>query len=114
MASGHSLDVDDVYMENLYNRLVCVVYFRHHSTRLMDVNKALIDHGPSAISDFLNEFDPTAWSLHAYHHAVGDRRWTWRRATYRRALGPLEWTIVVPAIGRVAGVASIVVRRRRR
>jgi micrococcal nuclease len=45
------LDVDDLYVMDKYNRLVCVVYVRYNSTHLLNVNEALLLEGLAVISD---------------------------------------------------------------
>jgi micrococcal nuclease len=61
------LDVDDLYVMDKYNRLVCVVYVRYNSTHLLNVNKALLLEGLAMIRDYPNEFDPYTWELFVYH-----------------------------------------------
>ena len=61
------LDVDDVSRTDPYDRLVCVVYVRHNSTHLLNVNRALVDQGRAVITDFSNnEFDPGTWTAYVY------------------------------------------------
>jgi len=60
------LDVDDIDVTDKYNRLVCLVYVRHNSTHLMNVNLALLVEGLAVISDYSNEFDPYKWDLLLY------------------------------------------------
>jgi len=61
------LDVDDLYVMDRYNRIICVVYVRHNSTHLMNVNYWLVANGYVKISDYANEFNPYAWSLYVYY-----------------------------------------------
>jgi len=58
------LDVDEVDVDDNYQRLVAVVYVRHNATHLLNVNKALVDAGLAVVDDFPNEFDPGTWSLY--------------------------------------------------
>ena len=50
------LDVDDVYVMDKYDRLVCVVYIRYSSTHLLNINKWLLDHSYVEVRDYPNEF----------------------------------------------------------
>jgi len=61
------LDVDDLYVMDKYNRLVCVVYVRYNSTHLLNVNEALLLKGLAVIRDYPNEFDPYTWTLFVYY-----------------------------------------------
>jgi len=61
------LDVDDVYVMDKYNRLVCVVYIKYNSTHLLNVNKWLLDHGYVEVKDYPNEFSPNKWKLYVYY-----------------------------------------------
>ncbi|MFQ5910120.1 MAG: thermonuclease family protein, partial [Thermoplasmata archaeon] len=56
------LDVDDVHGVDRYNRVVAVVYVRHNSTHLLNVNEALLRAGLAVVIDFPNEFDPATWT----------------------------------------------------
>ncbi len=58
------LDIDDIYETGPYGRLISVVYVRHDATRLLNVNKALLNEGHAEITDFPNEFDPYTWTLY--------------------------------------------------
>ncbi|MEM2507469.1 MAG: thermonuclease family protein, partial [Nitrososphaeria archaeon] len=58
------LDVDDIYVIDKYNRLVCVVYVKYNSTHLMNINFYLVINGYAVIEDYLNEFNPALWKLH--------------------------------------------------
>ena len=60
------LDVDDVGVDDRYHRLICVVYVRHNSTHLLNVNKWLVVNGYAGIVDYDNEFDPSTWTLYVY------------------------------------------------
>ncbi|RUM47501.1 MAG: nuclease [Hyperthermus sp.] len=64
------LDVDDVYCRDRYGRLVAVVYVRHNSSHLVNVNKLLVDRGVARIWDHDNEFNPYKWRT--YVKAAGD------------------------------------------
>jgi len=64
------LDVDDWYVMDRYNRLVCLVYVRYNSTHLLNVNKWLVENGYAVIADYPNEFDPDSWTM--YVHAPGE------------------------------------------
>ena len=62
------LDVDDVSRTDRFDRLVCVVYVRHNSTHVLNVNKAMVDRGRAVVSDFTNnEFNPSTWTTYTYH-----------------------------------------------
>ena len=61
------LDVDDIYVKDKYNRIICVVYVRENEDYLLNVNKWLVDNGYVVITDYPNEFDPYTWSLHVYY-----------------------------------------------
>ena len=58
------LDVDDLYIMDRYNRLVCVVFIDYNSTHVLNVNKWLIENGYAQITDYKNEFDPSTWTLY--------------------------------------------------
>jgi len=58
------LDVDDLYVMDKYNRLICVVYVDYNSTHVLNVNKWLIENGYAEIADYDNEFDPSTWRLY--------------------------------------------------
>jgi PKD repeat protein len=60
------LDIDDVYGTDPYDRWVAVVYVRHNSTHLLNVNQAMLDAGHATVWDFENEFDPLAWSRYVF------------------------------------------------
>lgn len=64
------LDVDDIYVMDRYNRIVCLVYVRYNSTHLINVNLALLIKGFAVINDYYNEFNPTTWILFVYHPAT--------------------------------------------
>jgi len=78
------LDVDDLYVMDRYNRIICVVYVRHNSTHLMNVNYWLIANGYVKISDYVNEFNPYAWSLYVYYPVEWETTTT---VTVTRVLG---------------------------
>ena len=58
------LDVDDLYVMDRYNRLICVVFVDYNSTHVLNVNKWLIESGYAQITDYENEFDPNMWTLY--------------------------------------------------
>ena len=60
------LDVDDIYVMDKYNRLVCVVYIKYNSTHLMNINFYLVINGYAVIEDYSNEFDPSTWKLYVH------------------------------------------------
>jgi len=61
------LDVDDKGSTS-FGRLICVVYVRHNSTHVLNVNKALVDQGRAVVDDFTNnEFNPATWTTYTYH-----------------------------------------------
>jgi hypothetical protein len=60
------LDVDDIYVMDKYNRLVCVAYLKYNSTHLMNINFYLVINGYAVIEDYSNEFDPSTWKLYVY------------------------------------------------
>ena len=43
------LDVDDVAVIDQYNRIVAIVYVRHNSTHLLNINKWLLQNGYAEI-----------------------------------------------------------------
>ena len=60
------LDVDDIGIMDNNQRLVCLVYVRHNSTHLKNVNEALLQSGHASVDNFTNnEFNPSSWSLYA-------------------------------------------------
>lgn len=61
------LDVDDKYVMDRYNRLICVVYVKVDEERLMNVNKWMLEKNYVTLVDFDNEFDPSQWSLYEYY-----------------------------------------------
>ena len=61
------VDIDDVYGTDPYDRTVAVVYVRHNSTHLLNVNKGLLVQGLATIWNFDNEFNPYEWSLFVYY-----------------------------------------------
>ncbi|MFQ5909414.1 MAG: thermonuclease family protein [Thermoplasmata archaeon] len=58
------LDVDDLHVTDVYDRLVAVVYVRFNSTLFLNVNKALLDAELAEVTDFQNEFDPASWTMY--------------------------------------------------
>ncbi len=65
------LDVDDKYVMDRYYRLVCVVYVRIDSEKLLNVNKWLIENNYVYLADFDNEFTPSKWNLYEYYVEEG-------------------------------------------
>lgn len=61
------LDIDDVHRSDPYGRIVAVVYVRHNSTHLLNVNAILVTYGHVDVWDHSNEFDPVIWPLYVYH-----------------------------------------------
>jgi hypothetical protein len=61
------LDVDDKYVKDKYGRYVCVVYVRHNSTHLLNVNLFLAVNGYASITNYDNEFNPYTWRLFIYY-----------------------------------------------
>jgi|Deesub1362A_J573_1020465.scaffolds.fasta_scaffold00551_14 hypothetical protein len=64
------LDIDDIYQNDSYGRLVCVVYVRHNSTHYVNVNKALLVEEVVIIEDYDNEFDPYTWTLYIHENTI--------------------------------------------
>ena len=61
------LDIDDKGSTS-FARLICVVYVRHNSTHVLNVNKAMVDRGRAVVVDFTNnEFNPSTWTTYTYH-----------------------------------------------
>jgi len=61
------LDIDDKGSTS-FGRLICVVYVRHNSTHVLNVNKAMVDRGRAVVDDFTNnEFNPSTWTTYTYH-----------------------------------------------
>lgn len=58
------LDVDEEDVDDNYQRLVAVVWVRHNSTHLINVNRALVEADLAVVDDFPNEFDPETWPLY--------------------------------------------------
>lgn len=57
------LDVDDNYMDDSLERLICVVYVRMNATHLWNVNHKMVLEGHAVIDDFTdNEFNPFTWT----------------------------------------------------
>ena len=56
--------MDDLYVMDRYNRLICVVFVDYNSTHVLNVNKWLIENGYAQITDYENEFDPNTWTLY--------------------------------------------------
>jgi len=59
------LDVDDLYVMDKYNRLICVVFVDYNSTHVLNVNKWLVENGYVQITDYGNEFNPNTWTLYS-------------------------------------------------
>ena len=59
------LDVDDLYVMDRYNRLICVVFVDYNSTHVLNVNKWLVENGYAQIMDYRNEFNPSTWTLYS-------------------------------------------------
>jgi len=61
------LDIDDKGSTS-FARLICVVYVRHNSTHVVNVNKAMVDRGRAVVTDFTNnEFNPSTWTTYTYY-----------------------------------------------
>lgn len=61
------LDIDDKGSTS-FGRLICVVYVRHNSTHVLNVNRAMVDRGRAAVDDFTNnEFNPSTWTTYTYY-----------------------------------------------
>jgi len=58
------LDIDDLYVMDRYNRLICLVFVDYNSTHVLNVNKWLLENGYAEISDYPNEFNPNTWKLY--------------------------------------------------
>ena len=103
------LDIDDVSSTDRFDRLVCVVYVRHNSTHVLNVNKALVDQGRAVVDDFTNnEFNPSTWTRYTYYPGeAGSSPLAETGSVY--VLVAVTVTIVVV----VAGVLYIGLRRRR-
>jgi endonuclease YncB( thermonuclease family) len=67
------LDVDDIYVMDRYNRLVCVTYVRYNLTHLLNVNKWLLENNYAVVSDYYNEFDPASWALYVYYPELEEK-----------------------------------------
>jgi len=59
------LDVDDLYVMDRYNRLICVAFIDYNSTHVLNVNKWLVENGYAQIIDYKNEFNPGTWTLYS-------------------------------------------------
>lgn len=60
-------DIDDIYGKGYYDRWICVVYVRHNSTHVLNVNYAMVLNGYAVIDNYYNEFNPYDWKLYYYH-----------------------------------------------
>ncbi len=103
------LDIDDVSRTDRFGRLVCVVYVRHNSTHVLNVNKAMVDKGRAAVSDFTNnEFKPSTWTTYTYYPGeAGASPWVGTGSVY--VLVGVAVIIVVI----VSGLLYLGYRRRR-
>ncbi|MCK4383160.1 MAG: thermonuclease family protein [Candidatus Lokiarchaeota archaeon] len=61
------VDIDDIYGKGYYDRWICVVYVRHNSTHVLNVNYAMVLNGYAVIDNYYNEFNPYDWKLYYYH-----------------------------------------------
>jgi len=61
------IDVDDVYVTDIYGRTVAVIYVRYDDERLLNVNLALVNHGYADFDNYPNEFNPNDWTLYDNH-----------------------------------------------
>lgn len=57
------LDIDKKSGIDRYGRILAVVYVKHNSTHLMNVNLWLVENGYAEIVDYPNSFDPGEWRL---------------------------------------------------
>lgn len=58
------VDIDDLGSTS-YGRIIAMIFVRHNSTHLLNINKAIIMNGFGIIWDFTNnEFDPNEWTLY--------------------------------------------------
>ena len=89
------LDVDDLHVTDVYDRLVAVVYVRFNSTYLVNVNKALLNAELADIRDFDNEFDPAKWTL--YVHRTPDSSPT-IESSERELFSVMGITVVLAAV----------------
>jgi len=58
------LFVDRKHVIDRYNRVVAVVFVKHNSTHVMNVNLWLVANSYARIWDLDNSFDPKTWSLY--------------------------------------------------
>ncbi len=61
-----SLDIDDLYRTDAYDRLICVAYVQYNLSHYINVNKALLMEGYAEISDYDNEFSPYTWATYVH------------------------------------------------
>ena len=61
------LDIDDIYGTDYYGRWVGIVYVRHNSTHVLNVNYEMYISGNAVIDDYYNEFNPYNWKMYYYH-----------------------------------------------
>jgi len=103
------LDVDDKGSTS-FGRLICVVYVRHNSTHVLNVNKAMVDRGRAVVDDFTNnEFNPSTWTTYTYHTGhIGAAPLAEPGSQYVFAVVAVIIAVVV-----VAGVLYLGLRRRR-
>ena len=100
------LDVDDLYGNDVYGRVVAVVYVRHNATHLLNVDEALLEAGLASVADFPNEFDPRTWNLYAGYPSSGG---TLTKAIEESAMAVTAIIIVAMVVGFL-----VLLRRRRR
>lgn len=58
------LDIDDLYVNDRYGRVVAVVYMPVNSTHLLNINLWLVVNGYAEVRDYQNEFNPSSWNLY--------------------------------------------------
>lgn len=103
------LDIDDVSRTDRFDRLVCVVYVRHNSTHVLNVNWAMVDRGRAVVYDFTNnEFNPTTWTTYTYYPGQSG-------AAPLAGPGPsyVLAAVVLIIVGVVASVLYLGLRRRK-
>ncbi len=61
------LDIDDMYGNDRYGRVVAVVYVRHNGTHLLNVNAAHLRAGFVDAANYPNEFNPSQWSRYVVY-----------------------------------------------
>jgi endonuclease YncB( thermonuclease family) len=80
------LDVDDKYVKDKYGRYVCVVYVRHNSTHLLNVNLFLVVNGYASIINYDNEFNPYMWRLFIYYPEAATQTETVKTTTLTKTI----------------------------